>query len=269
MARAMLDDFVNASKTALETRFLPASLSQDISTSSPPPPTPILLLTKFLQLKLPHAPRHLFVLNPLPPLAPLIRRILVRLRTPPTPQTRIIPAIGRMRNAQPQQTTHTNIPHIMSIILTPGYRNQCRAQQRRQCHQHAREVSPGPVNMALPRDPQTQVSEAGETEAGVPAGEAAPPVVQHVVVRLGADFPGNKGVGGRAGGGFAARDEVGARAADGVFDHVGYEEGQEHGDEPAEEGDVRFVRRGAQEEGPEDEGGEGEGAGVDEEPYCV
>lgn len=100
------------------------------------------------------------------------------------------------------------------------------------------------------------------------AGKAAPAVVQYVVVCLRADFPGHECVRGRAWRGFTAGDEVGARAADCVLDDVCYEEREEHADEPAEDGDVGFVRAGAEEEGPEDKGREGDGAGVDEEPYC-
>lgn len=70
----------------------------------------------------------------------------------------------------------------------------------------------------------------------------------------------------RAGCWFAARDEVRPRTADGVLDDVGYEQREQHADEPAEDGDVRFVCAGAEGEGPGGEDAEGNGAGVDEEP---
>lgn len=98
------------------------------------------------------------------------------------------------------------------------------------------------------------------------AGKAAPSIVQDVVVRFGADLERDELVCGRPRRWFTARNEVGARTADGVFDDVGYEKGQEHADEPAEDGDMRFVRAGAENEGPRNEDAEGYRARVDEEP---
>lgn len=97
-------------------------------------------------------------------------------------------------------------------------------------------------------------------------GETAPSVVQDVVVLLGADGVVHEGAARSPLCGFAAGEEVRARAADGVLDQVGDEEGEEEGDGPAEDGDVDLVGAGADEEGPEEEDGERDGAGVDEEP---
>lgn len=108
--------------------------------------------------------------------------------------------------------------------------------------------------MALARDEQAQVAQPGEAETRVARGEAAPPVVQHVVVCLGADFPGDEDICWCSGGRFAAREEVGARSADGVLDHVGQEQRQDHADQPAEQRDVGFVCAGAGHEGPEGQG---------------
>lgn len=76
--------------------------------------------------------------------------------------------------------------------------------------------------------------------------------MQLVEVGLHADFPGDEGVGGGALDGLAARDQVGAGAADGVLDEVRDEAGEEHADEEGEEGDVVFVEGGAGEEEPDD-----------------
>lgn len=100
------------------------------------------------------------------------------------------------------------------------------------------------------------------------AGEAAPAVVEHVVVCLGAHFKRDELVRGRAGRGLAARDEVGSWPSDSVFDDVGYEEREQHADEPAEDGDVRFMCARTEDEGPGGEDAEGDCAGVDEEPCC-
>lgn len=96
------------------------------------------------------------------------------------------------------------------------------------------------------------------------ARETSPPIMQHMVIRLGAHFERNELMCRRAWLGFTSRDEIGARAADGVFNHVCYEEREEHADEPAKERDVGFVGSGAKGEGPGYQDGEGESAGVDE-----
>lgn len=90
----------------------------------------------------------------------------------------------------------------------------------------------------------------------MPRGKAPPPVVQQVVARLGAHVDADEGAGGGRGGGLAAREEVGPRAADGVLERVGQEGGQREGDEQAEDGGVVLVVRGA--------GGEVEGRGEQE-----
>jgi hypothetical protein len=173
-----------------------------------------------------------------------------------------------MRHRHAQPTAHTNIIYIMPIILAPRNRNQRCAQQRRKRQQHPRQIRPWAINATLSRNHQTQISEPAERKTAVAGGKTAPPVVQHVVIRLGAHGDCHECVRGCTRCGFAAREEVGARAPDGVFDDVGDEEGEQQAGEPAEECDVRFVGAGAGEQGPEDERGEGEGAGVDEEPCC-
>ena len=100
------------------------------------------------------------------------------------------------------------------------------------------------------------------------AGERAPAIVQHVVVLLSADLESDELVIRGALCGFAARNQVGARAADGVLDQVREEERQYEADYPAQDRDVRFVGSRPKEEGPEDEEGERESTGVDEEPDC-
>lgn len=59
---------------------------------------------------------------------------------------------------------------------------------------------------------------------------------------FGADGDGHERARGRVGGGFAAGQQVGARAPDGVFEYVGEEGGGEDAEGEAEEEDVREVR---------------------------
>lgn len=120
--------------------------------------------------------------------------------------------------------------------------------------------------MALARDEQTQVAQSTKGGTAVSRGKTAPPVMQHMVVRLCAHLERDQHVARGAGGGFTAREEVGPRPTDSVLDHVRQEQGQNHAGQPAKQGDVRLVGAGAGHKGPEDEGAEGHCAGVDEEP---
>lgn len=89
-----------------------------------------------------------------------------------------------------------------------------------------------------------------------------------MVILFGADFVCHQLVCRRTRRWFASGDEVGAWSSDGVLDDVGYEEREYHADKPAEYRDVRFVRAGAEEDGPEYESAQWKGAGVDEKPCC-
>lgn len=155
----------------------------------------------------------------------------------------------------------------MAVVLAPTNRNHGRAQQWRKAEQCARKIAAGingfrllviasetttifPTNTcARPDDKEThlackeqaQISQSRKAEARVPARKAAPTVVQDVVARLGAHVERDQFVGWRAGGGFAARQKVGTRAADGIFYGIGEERGQNQGNEEAEDGDVMFV----------------------------
>lgn len=74
---------------------------------------------------------------------------------------------------------------------------------------------------------------------------------------------------GRRGLGFATRDKVGARPADGVFEDIGYESRDQDGNDKAEDGDVGFVDAGLENEGPDNEESQGKEASEDEEPDCI
>jgi hypothetical protein len=155
------------------------------------------------------------------------------------------------------------------IVFATRYSNQSGAKQRCKSEEDAREVSARAVDMALSRNPQRNVSQSTERETAMSARKTAPSIMEYVVVRFGADFKCHELVRRRAGRGFASRNQVWTRSPDCVFDDVGYEECEQHANEPAEEGDVGFVCAGAHQDSPKDEGSEGDGAGVDEEPYCV
>jgi hypothetical protein len=100
----------------------------------------------------------------------------------------------------------------------------------------------------------------------VPTRETPPPIMQNVVVRLGANVEGDKLMGWSACSRSAPCDEIWPWSPHGVLDHIRNEHGQDHTNEPSENGDVCFVCAGACEKCPYDESSEGYGAGVYEEP---
>lgn len=78
----------------------------------------------------------------------------------------------------------------------------------------------------------------------MPRGEGAPPVVEGVMIGLGADVYADQSSGrGRRGRGRrdASCQEIWAGTADHVFYYVGQEGGEDHGDCEAEDGDVVLV----------------------------
>jgi hypothetical protein len=123
--------------------------------------------------------------------------------------------------------------------------------------------------VALTCEEQGKVAKPREAKAAMAAGKAPPPIVQHVVVLLGANLECHELVGGRAGRWLASRDQVGSWSPDGVLDDVGDEEGEDHADEPPQDGDVCFVRAGTDNDSPEHQDAERHCAGIDEEPYCT
>jgi hypothetical protein len=123
--------------------------------------------------------------------------------------------------------------------------------------------------MALSRDEQGEVSQPREAETAMPARETAPAIVQNVVVCLSTHLERDKRVFRCPWGWFAARDEIGARAADSVLDHVCQEERQDHAGQPPEQRDVRFMCAWPRHGDPGDEDEQGDGAGVYEEPGYV
>lgn len=98
------------------------------------------------------------------------------------------------------------------------------------------------------------------------AGEASPPVMKNVVVFLGANFERDKLVRRRAWCRFAASDQIRSWPPHSILNHIGDKQRKDHAYEPAQNRDVRFMRAGADEDGPEDQDTEGYSARVDEEP---
>lgn len=107
--------------------------------------------------------------------------------------------------------------------------------------------------MTLSCDEQAQVAQAAEAETAMPAREAAPAIVENVVVCFGAHFVCNELVGGSAGFWLASSKKIGARAAYGVFHDVRDEEREEHADQPPEYCDVCFMCSWAHDKRPCDE----------------
>ena len=84
----------------------------------------------------------------------------------------------------------------MPIILAARYRNQRRAEERAQTQENVGEGGVRVHYFKLGGEEERDVAEAGEGEGAVPAGEAAPAVVEKVVGGFGADFEGHEGVDG-------------------------------------------------------------------------
>ena len=93
--------------------------------------------------------------------------------------------------------------------------------------------------------------------------------MEHVLICLGADIHGDEDVRPGCRRGLAPRQKIGPGTADGVFDGVGYEGGEDEGDGEGEVRDLVFVGRRAADEVPEDEDAEGNEEGEDEVHGCV
>lgn len=183
----------------------------------------------------------------------IVLRTGIRLITVPATQARPVPPVTPIRNHKPQQRPRAHVVHIMAIVLTPADGNHGGTQQRRQAKHGAREIAPrvdGPAAIAihflllssaapaanneqpdLPGEEEAQVPEPREAEARVAAGEAPPAVLEDAGGDRagggggGADVDADEGVRRGTLGGPAAGEEVGAGAAHGVLDGVGYEGG--------------------------------------------
>ena len=116
----------------------------------------------------------------------------------------------------------------------------------------------------LAREPQTQVPEPGEAETRMSRGEAAPAVVEPVLVRLRAHADTDPGIRGCSGPGLAPRDQIRARAPHGVLHHVRQEGCERQRYREAEDRDVGFVPARASDEGPEEQEDEGRDAGEED-----
>lgn len=226
----------------------------------------LVVLTVLVQFKLLHTPQCLFIVLHFCKALHIVPWVGKGCRTIPTPQRRVISPVRIVRNRHAQHTPDRHIIHVVSVVFTAGYSNQRRAEKWSESKKDACEVGAGSVDVALSRDEQGQIPQTREAEAAMSTWETTPAIMQYVVVLLGADFECDKLVRGRTWRRLASRNEVGPRASDGVLDDVGDEEREDHANEPAEDRDVCFVRAWAHEKGPEDEGAEGYGAGVDEEP---
>lgn len=103
----------------------------------------------------------------------------------------------------------------------------------------------------------------------MPTWKAPPPILQPVPILLLTHLDADELALGRARRGPAARQQIRAWPANRVLDHVRQEGRQHEGRQQAEEGDVRFVEGGAQEQGPEREREDWDAQRVGEEPACV
>jgi hypothetical protein len=171
-----------------------------------------------------------------------------------------------MCHQQAQYAAHSDIVDVVPIVFAARYGDQRGAEQRGEREEDACEVGARAVDVALACNEERDVAQSTEGETTVSAREAAPSVVECVVVLLGADFKGDELVRRRAGRGLASRNQIGAGSPDGVLDHVGDEEREDHAYEPAEDCDMGFVCARAHQDGPEDERAQRDSARVYEQP---
>lgn len=182
------------------------------------------------------------------------------------PEGRVIPPIRVMRNRHSNQRSDSNVVDVVSVVFATGNGNESSAKQGHESQQDASEVSAGTVNVALACNEEGKVPQTAEGETTMPAGKAAPSVVQGVMIRLGTDLVCDELVGGRTGRGLASRNEVWSRSTDGVLDHVGDEAREDQTDDQPENGNMCFVCPWAEYKRPYDKYTQGHGRRVDEQP---
>lgn len=136
-----------------------------------------------------------------------------------------------MRYGETKQRPNGDVVNVVSVVFAAGDGDEGCAEEGRKSEEDASEVCAGTVDVALACEEEGEVAEAAEGEATMAAWETAPAVVKSMVVCFGADFVRDELVGGGARRGFAAGDEVGAGAADGVLDYVGDEAGEDEADD--------------------------------------
>lgn len=95
-------------------------------------------------------------------------------------------------------------------------------------------------------------------------GEAAPTILQNVIMGGAADFDGQNVCCARSWGGLAAAYQVGTWSANGILDYIGEEARESDADDEAEDCDVSFVEAGPQEDCVENEEQEWDQTSVDD-----
>ncbi len=229
-------------------------------------------------------------------------RARIRLVAMSTAQARPVSPVAPIGDNPAEQGTGADVVHVVAVVLAPADGNHGsaprggpstagrdqgrRARGRSSRSRHARRPVPSAAALPLPAaatvatdaadnkdsqlggEEQADVAESGKGEAGVAAGEGPPPIVQCVMVRLGAHVKRDQGVLGRSGRRLAAGDEVGPRAADRVLDKVRQGRGQDQGDGEAEDRYMVLVRRRPREHVDQHHGEEGYEEGVNEVHSC-
>ncbi|KAL8874387.1 MAG: hypothetical protein Q9174_000286 [Haloplaca sp. 1 TL-2023] len=171
---------------------------------------------------------HLLVITSLPAGSASLDSSRIRYMTIPFPQTRIIPPIRKPCHKHPQRRAHADIICIMPIVLEPRNRNHRGAYEWKRGNKYSHKIGIRPENMQLACEEQTRKSKSTKGETTMAAREAAPAVMEKMMGLLGANGYGDEFVLRCALCGFAAGDEVGSRATDGVLSDVGKDEGQEY-----------------------------------------
>jgi hypothetical protein len=136
----------------------------------------------------------------------------------------------------------------MAIVLGPRNGYQRSAKKGNEADERSTEIpSAGVVveDVQLTREKNTQEAQACKGKGRVARGKRAPAILQDVPVGSGADVDGDEDVGLCVCGWLAAGEEVWSRAANGVFDDVCDEGGEDDGDGKGKVRGFVFVGGGA------------------------
>lgn len=154
-------------------------------------------------------------------------------------EMRPMPPVAPVGNRHAERRSDAHVVHIMAIVLGPRNGNQRSAKQGNEANERSTKVpSTGVVveDVQLTGQEEAQEAQAGKGKGRVAGGKRAPAVLQRVAVGRGADVDGDENVGLGVCRGLAAGEEVWSGAANGVFDDVCDEGGEDDGDG---EGEVR------------------------------
>lgn len=159
-----------------------------------------------------------------------------------------MPPVAPVRNRHAERRSNAHVVHIMAVVLGPRNGYQRSAKEGNEADERSAKIpSTGVVveDVQLTSQKEAQESQAGKGKGRVAGRKRAPAVLQGVAVGGGADVNGDEDVGLGVGGWLAAGEEIRSGAANGVFDDVCDEGGEDDGDGEGEVGGFVLVGGGA------------------------